>query len=60
MLFKPDKIISAKKGLHLQELIRTREINADDGVLKKPIGWSIIFIFIRVALIIQNYFFTLL
>ena len=34
------------------KLINTKEIKAEVGELKKPIGWSIIFKLIKVALII--------
>ena len=40
MEFSPDRIINAKKGLHLHELIRTKLMKALFGELKKPVASS--------------------
>ena len=50
MLFNPDKIIKARKGLHRHEFIKIKEIKAIFGLPKKPIGLSIKFILISVEL----------
>ena len=40
MELSPERIINAKKGLHLHEFIRTKLIKALLGELKKPVASS--------------------